>query len=51
MKEIEDYIFLYNMQDVLTSLAVDIDFMKKMRSKFNLSHFKLCNTCFVFMRI
>ena len=38
MKEIEHDVFLYNMQDVLTSLAVDIDFMKNMRAKFNLNH-------------
>ena len=36
MKEI-DYVYLYNMQDVLTSLAVDINFTKNMSPKFNLN--------------
>ena len=35
-KEIEDQLYLYNMSDVLTPLAVDIDFMKK-SAKFNLN--------------
>ena len=37
IKEIEDYVFLCNVQDALTSLAVDIDFMKTVRAKFNLN--------------
>ena len=37
MKEIEDQVFLYNMLDVLTSLAVDTVFMKNMRAKFILN--------------
>ena len=43
MKEI-DSVFLHNMKDVSTSLAVDIDFMKNMNAKLNLH-----NACFVFM--
>ena len=45
LKEIKDYIYLYNMQDVLPSLAVDIDFMTNMSAKFNLN---LCDDCLVF---
>lgn len=35
MKEMKDYVFLYNMQD--TSLAVDINSTKNMSAKFNLN--------------
>lgn len=35
MKEIKSYVFLYNLQDVLTSLIAVIDFMKNMNAKFN----------------
>lgn len=35
MKEMKDYVFLYNMED--TSLAVDINFAKNMSAKFNLN--------------
>lgn len=35
MKEPEDYTFLYNLQNVLTSLAVDIEFMKNISAKIN----------------
>lgn len=35
MKEMKDYVFLYNIQD--TSLAVDINFTKNMSAKFNLN--------------
>ena len=38
MKEKEHYVYFYNMQNVLTSLAVDIDFMKNMSTKFNFNH-------------
>ena len=37
MKEIEDYVFLCNMQEVLAPLAVDINFKKNMRAKFDFS--------------
>ena len=40
LKEIEDYVYLYNMQDVLTSLVVAMDFMKKMSANFYLSSLK-----------
>ena len=40
LKEIEDYVYLYNMQNVLTSLVVAIDFMKKMSSNFYLNPLK-----------
>ena len=35
LKEIKEYVHLYNMQDVLISLAVNIDFMKNMPPKFD----------------
>ena len=35
MKEAEGYTFLYNLQNVLTSLAVDIEFMKNISAKIN----------------
>lgn len=37
MKGLEDYVNLYKMQDVLTSLATDIHFTKNTREKFNLN--------------
>lgn len=36
MKEIGDYLILYNIQVVWTLLAVDIEFMTKASVKFNL---------------
>ena len=48
MKKIEDYIFLHNMYDILTSLAIDVDFMKNISPKFNLNPFKPCDS-FAFM--
>ena len=36
MKQIEICLYLYNMQNVLISLAVDVDFIKNMSGKFNL---------------
>lgn len=36
MKEKEDYVYLYNMQEVSISLVVDIDFMENVSAKFNL---------------
>ena len=41
MKEKEYYMYFYNMQNFLTSLAVDIDFMKNMSAKFNFNHLNL----------
>ena len=35
MKEMRDYVYLYNMQNVLASLAVDIYIMKITSGKFN----------------
>ena len=35
MKEIEGYVYLYNMLGLLTSLSIYINFMKNMSSKFN----------------
>ena len=37
MKGKEDYVCLYNMQDVLTSLTLIIDFVKKMSAKLYLN--------------
>ena len=39
MQEKENYLCLYIMQDVLTTLVADVDFMKIMRPKFNLNLF------------
>lgn len=36
MNEIENYMYLYKILDVLTTLAIDQDFTKKMSAKFNL---------------
>ena len=48
MTKIEDYIFLHNMFDILTSLAIDVDFMKNLSPKFNFNPFKPCDG-FAFM--
>ena len=37
-KDNGNYVFLYNVQDVLTSLTVDIDLMKTVSAKCNLNH-------------
>ena len=37
MQEIKDYVHLIAIQDIATSLGVDIDFMKNISEKFNVN--------------
>lgn len=37
VKKLKYYVHLYDMEDVLTSLTLDIDFMKKLSPNFNLN--------------